>query len=62
MVETSGAGCNGPLNHENAANLIAGRFQHLQGTLSISFGIRRASVGRAGECLALSVLPIGSDA
>jgi hypothetical protein len=62
MVETSGAGCNGPLNHENAANLIAGRFQHLQGTLSISFGIRRASVGRAGECLALSVLAIGSDA
>jgi hypothetical protein len=39
-----------------------GPFQHLQGTLSISFGIRRASVGRAGECLALSVLPIGSDA
>jgi hypothetical protein len=44
MVERSGAGCSGPLNHENAAILNAGRFQHLQGTLSISFGIRRGRV------------------
>jgi hypothetical protein len=52
--------CSGPLGHENAENPNAARFQHLLGTLSISFGILHgAGVGRVGGCRAQSVQPNG---
>jgi len=46
--------CSGPLGHENAENPNAARFQHLLGTLSISFGIPMERASGALEDVARS--------